>query len=155
MLSSIIIIGSCIWFINNLDTLLNKILLFIAIYISGSYYQISLGVYFIALSYIIVYIGAIAIQFQFIIMIVSPTPTLSQASSPLIQLGFISLGALGTPTQYVGNITGKSWLAEYTGLVGDLQNLSIFIFNGWPFTTLQLGMLLTSCLIGILEILGR
>lgn len=45
----------------------------VCIYLLGAYFLASLGLYFIALSYIIVYIGAVAILFIFIIMVSNST----------------------------------------------------------------------------------
>lgn len=145
MLSSIILIAGCSYAISfGSDILLNKVLLFIAIYLCGAYYLINLGLYFIALSYVIVYIGAIAILFLFIIMICSSNENTSQTRfKPSIFLFFIcGLWYSGPSSIYT------IYQTNYMSLLLDIQNLSIFLFN-WPTTIILIGILLTSCLIGI------
>lgn len=55
----------------NLKTgsLLSRIVILIGLYLCGSIYFIYLDLYFLGLTYIIVYVGAIAILFLFILMI--------------------------------------------------------------------------------------
>ncbi len=134
-------------------TQLNKVLLLICIYLLGAIYLIQLNSYFVALSYIIVYIGAIAILFLFIIMIYNSTSK-GRVINQNYQLisGPILLLSLAAPT--TTTLTLSSSLLKLNNQL-DIQSLSIIMFNGWPLIIILIGILLTSCLIGILETLDH
>lgn len=148
----LIIIGSCIWLIYGSFAPLNKILLFITIYIAGAYYLILLDQYFLALSYVIVYIGAIAILFIFIIMICNTT---EDTSVDTVDIGFIFpifiVFFTGTKSD-IFQINDINNMSLNTML--DIQNLSLIVFD-WYITILLIGLLLTSCIIGILDKVSR
>lgn len=82
MFSSITLIAGSILLISLLSCpLLLKVIFFIIIEGAGAYYLSQFGLYFIGLSYMIVYIGAIAILFLFIIMIYSPSISTTTATT--------------------------------------------------------------------------
>ena len=145
MLSSITIIAGCIWLISlSSSQLLSKVLLFIAIYLCGAYYQAKLGVYQIGLSYIIVYIGAIAILFLFIIMICTTTNASATSATPI----FILLLQVPSYTKST-NLGSMSYL---NNSLLDIQNISIYLFSGY-FSIILIGVQLTACLTAQLDIL--
>ena len=137
MLSSITLIAGSIWLISlSSSPLLSKVILFILIYLSGAYYLAILGVYLIGLSYIIVYIGAIAILFLFIIMICTTSTSASTSATSITPIVLI----LFVPHYKSTNLGTMS----YNSLM-DIQNLSLALFSGY-FSIILIGVLLTACL---------
>jgi NADH:ubiquinone oxidoreductase subunit 6 (subunit J) len=156
VLSSLLCIFASIWFVSfGRPVLLNKVLLLITIYFFGAIFLAQFHLYFVAFSYIIVYIGAIAILFLFIIMICdSSTP--SSAFSPTYGLFLIPFLLIINESKSTS--LAVIWNSNYfktTFELFDINSLSIVMFNGWPFIIILVGILLTSCLIGILQTLGR
>lgn len=149
--SSTLVLGLA--FIAQTSKLMSVILVFGIIVILGAAVLAALGSYFIALTYIIVYIGAIAILFLFIIMIYDGQPFNSTSFQPLYVL-LLSSATFGWPSAV---FPGLFQISQSSALLGaelwDIQSLSIFMFNGWGVGIILIGILLTSTLIGILETL--
>lgn len=146
-------IFGCIWLISfGRGALVPTVLYLILIYFFGAIYLAHLNFYFVALSYVIVYIGAIAILFLFIIMICGDSGSKSPTTPPLVAASLLPLSFI----PHSGSFAAVIWHENIvlTELL-DINSLSIVMFNGWPvITALLVGILLTSCLIGILEING-
>lgn len=149
---------------------LNRLALLICTFIKiGLDYKI-LDFYFLGLTYIIVYVGAISILFLFVIMI---TDTGKTPNSPLINKNKES--AVG-PTitilllftipliQAVGplNLDNNDYIMEYFIpsynteflTLTDIQSLGYMIYLAYPIIIILQGILLWCVLIGILRISG-
>lgn len=117
------------WLISFADIpLLNKILLFIIIYIVGAYHLSLLDQYFLAISYVIVYIGAIAILFIFIIMICSSNDSNQESYIYPILFGIVFVLLPTENSLYT--IMSLNYLISATP-IHDIINLSVIIFNSW------------------------
>ena len=50
---------------------INSIIWLISVFVFSSVYLISMGIYFVGISYLIVYVGAVAVLFLFVVMIIN------------------------------------------------------------------------------------
>ena len=129
-------------------------LLLVAVYLFGSVILGILDFYFISLSYIIVYVGAIAILFLFIIMMIAPksTPLPGFHSLALFSFSLSSLYLLydSLSPNYITTIHFNNWFTFFWTFY-DIHSIGIFMINGWPLAITMIGILLTSVLIGILD----
>lgn len=133
-------------------SLLMRIVLFIFLYLSGGVLLSYQDLYYLGLTYIIVYVGAIAIQFLFILMILN----INQSSQRILKrsqvfsalLTYATVQAQKTDISYV---LPTSWFVEYW-TVNDIYSLSQILFLGYSSLLLYLGILLFIIFIGILSI---
>lgn len=148
---------------------LNKLALLILTFIKiGLDYKI-LDFYFLGLTYIIVYVGAISILFLFVIMI---TDTGKTPSNPLIKNTnnkelnrILILLLILTPflihfadntadsASYIKEYFVPSYNAEFISIT-DIQSLGYILYLVYPIIIVLIGILLWCVLIGILRISG-
>lgn len=146
---------------------LNRLALLISTFIKiGLDYKI-LDFYFLGLTYIIVYVGAISILFLFVIMI---TDTGKTPNSPLMNknkesnIYAITILLLFTfPLIYnYFNLDNNDYIMEYFipsyntefFTFTDIQSLGYMIYLAYPIIIILQGILLWCVLIGILRISG-
>ena len=155
---------------------LNRLALLICTFIKiGLDYKI-LDFYFLGLTYIIVYVGAISILFLFVIMI---TDTGKTPNSPLLTnkvsniygtaLSVLFLLLLFSPFTFyfseavsLGLESNNSNIQEYYVpsynseflTITDIESLGYILYLGYPIIIVLIGVLLWCVLIGILRISG-
>lgn len=133
----------------------------------GSFIIQLLGQNFLGLTYIIVYIGALAIQFLFVIMMLKPNP--NYTAHLRVQLGFILLsillgiGAYQKCLTFVRDLLPQggyhdliiipSWTLSYCEL-NDIMAIAYMIYGAYPLLQVYVGIILFQVLIGIVIILG-
>lgn len=135
------------------------VLQFLSSILVGCALLAGLDFYFVALSYIIVYIGAIAILFLFIIMTVRlPALERQHSNLPTYQGG----GALLTLLMVVSNqssentVLGVSNPSDWSTLSYchlDMGSLGIQLLNGGSLLLIMLAYIQTFSLIGLLALL--
>jgi len=142
------------------SNLLSKVIMLILFYLLGSIFILYLDLYFLGLTYIIIYCGAIAILFLFVLMI-SPNIIIKDSTTgpklaygPRLAFIFLILGPLahingGAEGLY--QLTYNSWLCLWP--VTDLTNITLILFNGYPLYFLIIGLFLWILLLGILTII--
>ena len=129
--------------------------LLILLYFFGGLTLTYLDLYFLGLTYIIVYVGAIAILFIFLIMLVldtNQTPT----SGPLavgvifapVTFGLIYF-TLPNHTDLLIHI--PNWYTSFLTLT-DISSIANIFFNGYPFVIVLIALLLWVVLIGLLDL---
>lgn len=156
--------------ISSNSSTLNRLALQICTFIKiGIDYKI-LDFYFLGLTYIIVYVGAISILFLFVIMI---TDTGKTPNSPIMNknkesniYGITILLLLTIPLIYsyisTINLDNNDYIKEYFVpsynteffTITDIQSLGYVIYLAYPIIIVLLGILLWCVLIGILRISG-
>lgn len=120
--------------------------------------------YFLGLTYIIVYVGAIAILFLFVIKITDSgkTPTFSTRNTYLWNIIWsFSLLLIVISGEFFSNFTDDhikvsyvpSYEIEYFSIT-DIQSLGYMLYLGYPIIIILQGILLWCVLIGILRISG-
>lgn len=130
-----------------------KIAILILMYILGGIILTYLDFYYLGLTYIIVYVGAIAIIFIFVIMMLDSTVYNSKQSYLFILASLFILHL----TQFTnGNILiyFTSSFYSYAFNYSDIIILSRAIFSFYPLSILIIGFILLAVLIGVLG-LGR
>jgi len=90
----LILFGSIFLILGNL-TPISQILLLIGIFLSASFLYLLMDFYFIGFTYIIVYVGAIAILFLFVLMMIDLAPNPISHSYLIPFLAFLLLLGFG------------------------------------------------------------
>lgn len=139
----------------------NKQVSLIITYQAGSFLYAIMDFYFISLTYIIVYVGAIAILFLFVIMMI-PTHvdyTKPQTNSLTISLATMSFIIFiqgiqiynSTNTQDTGIITYfyPSWATSYITF-SDIYTLGNIIYLAYPLALILIGQALWVTQIGVI-----
>ena len=122
------------------------------------------GQNFLGLTYIIVYIGALAIQFLFVIMMQRPSNIQSQPPylSILQIMTFILLSPMMTHILGVfietNNVDQQSiitpnWLTSFQEQT-DIESMGYMIYVSYPLILIYVGISLQLVLIGIIVVLG-
>ena len=140
---------------------IHRMALQIVVYLIGSQIFILQDFYFLGQTYIIVYVGAIAILFLFVIMMVNIPEKNNVAHKNKISyyqtLGIaIQLSVLVFSNQMWNNDAiyqpfYPNWATEFKYMT-DIQTLSIMTYLVYPLSQLQIGMILWIVLIGIITI---
>ena len=132
---------------------ISKILLQIQFYLLGSIFLIYSDQYFIGVTYIIIYCGAIAILFLFALLI-SPNLKMESKNQNFLDIRqiFILLCLSKLFISKISEIDSTNWL-NFQGLT-DLDNIIVILFNGYPLYFVIMGLFLFLLLIGILELLS-
>lgn len=143
----------------NMSRLALLILSFIMI---GIQYKIQ-DFYFLGLTYIIVYVGAIAILFLFVVKITDAgkTPSLNTKNtskwniqSSLTFLLFKIIGSqFGHSLDFIMEYFVPSYNKEFTS-ISDIESFGYMLYLAYPLIIILLGILLWCVLIGILRISG-
>ena len=132
---------------------IHKIFLLILLYLLGSIIILYLDNYYQGLTYIIIYVGAIAILFLFVLMMMN-LKNMNQVSYNsylfFLFLFFLLLPYIQDNEINIYNIIIKDYIYSYIKLY-DIQLVSIFLYNGLYINILILGLLLWIVLIGILS----
>lgn len=135
---------------------IQKIFILILLYILGSLLMLILDNYYLGLTYIIIYVGAIAILFQFIIMMmnIQYINQKDQNKNKLKLLIFFIIILLLLPYLYnidtnIYNYLNLQWTYNYIKLY-DIHIISIFLYSGYNISILIIGQILWTILIGIL-----
>lgn len=143
---------------------ISRLALLITIFIFSAFQFLILDYYFLGLTYIIVYVGAIAILFLFVIMLIQLNDFSSKSQSSyffpfLLSIFFLSIFFLALLASLSIHLsTGSvptfsffhpSWSIDLFTLT-DIQSLGFSIFLAYPLTLIILGILLWVVLIGIL-----
>jgi NADH:ubiquinone oxidoreductase subunit 6 (subunit J) len=131
-----------------------KIALLILMYILGGIILTYLDFYYLGLTYIIVYVGAIAIIFIFVIMMLDSTVYNSKQSYLFIIaiLFFIHLTQFTPNNNILIPFTPDYFF--FTFHLDDLYVLSRYLFSFLPLSIFIIGCIILSVLIGVLG-LGR
>ena len=138
---------------------MNKILILIFIYLFSSFILLILDNYFLGLTYIIVYIGAIAILFLFVIMMMNLQDNLNlnlnrNRNRKLLLLLILLLLLLTTTLTLDKNILeyqNINWYYNYIKLY-DINIITLLFMNHYNIILILIGLLLWIILIGILNI---
>jgi NADH:ubiquinone oxidoreductase subunit 6 (subunit J) len=117
----------------------------------GSLIILLLGQNFLGLTYIIVYIGALAILFLFVIMMLKPdfTPSLP----PYLSLSLLLIVIALSFTSYPGFLITPNWTNSFLSLT-DIEAMGYMIYVSYPILLIYIGISLLLVLIGIITILG-
>lgn len=105
----------------------------IIVYQAGSFMYTILDFYFLGLTYIIVYVGAIAILFLFVIMMIPVGRPISYEDAsawPRVFRGFLSI--LQVTTQVIVQIGSSEAFSEVSGTYDQEIIINNPIFNGHP-----------------------
>lgn len=147
ILSTILLLSALLIIRNPMIKLLIQVILFFFVSLIFLFFDF----YFLGLTYIIVYIGAIAILFLFFLMTTHQT---TQESNIRMGFGSQGLGGLvayllmteGSEFQLI--INNKPELIE----MSDIIQFGELFYMTYPIITLLLGMLLLLILIGVIQI---
>ena len=171
-LLSVIILFSGLIIISAIDPI-HRIVWLILAFISSAFLFILLDFYFLGLTYIIVYVGAIAILFLFVIMMIPINiisqigaqdgnsrvfPTNFKFSSNLLLVLLFSMFFLlmfsysATLDSVIVNYFQSSWSLEYKTMT-DIESLAIMIYVTYPLGLLFIGVTLWVVMIGVIRIL--
>lgn len=160
--------GSLIIILPTKITPIYQIALLIVLYFIGGILITYFDFYFIGLTYIIIYVGAIAILFIFLIMmIVDNNPNIYMTNTNtnkniLLSTSLLPITLLLIYNLYISlyhviqfRIISKfmitNWYKNYITLT-DINALSIILFNGYHVAILLIGIILLTVLIGILDL---
>src|ERR1700712_219436 len=98
-----------------------SVLFLIGLFLSISSYLLILGINFIGLSYLLVYVGAVSILFLFILMLINVRVSeLLSSTSNSIPLGIITIIAFNYPVYQIlpyNLITFNSYIVEFNTLI--------------------------------------
>lgn len=136
----------------------------------GAQLILLLGQNFLGLTYIIVYIGALAIQFLFVIMMIKPSniPSLPPYLSILLVTIFIlitgynsffaslaplSTSGIDTLSTINTTIITPNWTTSFQELT-DIESMGYMIYVSYPLILVYVGISQLLVLIGIIIILG-
>lgn len=119
-----------------------SILFLIALFITIALYLMMLGINFIGLSYLLVYVGAVSILFLFILMLINiriselATENNNSVSLAIIIVGFVGINELllkATKMPVMGTTTGKlsSELGENVSSTASLPDILVAIYSVW------------------------
>jgi NADH-ubiquinone oxidoreductase chain 6 len=144
---------------------LTRVIYLILLYTLGGIYLAYLDLYYVGLTYIIVYVGAIAILFLFILMIIQTDSTVQLSSFLSVSLpsvtigmglGFIFLWLSWVPEGDMIRIMYESnWYKySYGTCLSDIHNLSILLMGTYNLILLLLGIILWIILIGIIGLIS-
>ena len=119
-----------------------SILFLIGLFITVALYLMMLGINFIGLSYLLVYVGAVSILFLFILMLINiriselATENNNSVSLAIIIVGFVGVNELflkATKMPVMGAATSKlsSELGENVGNTASLPDILVAIYSVW------------------------
>lgn len=129
---------------------MQKIFILILLYILGSLIMIILDNYYIGLTYIIIYVGAIAILFQFVIMMMNiQSISSSKYNNLLLFLLPLLLPYLLNNDSMILNYLNINWMYSYVKLY-TINLVSILLYSGQYIYIFIIGIILWTILIGIL-----
>lgn len=156
-ISFIFIALSSTIFIVNFFNPIYRLCMLIIVYQIGSFMYTIMDFYFLGLTYIIVYVGAIAIQFQFVIMMI-PVGLIKQNHLFTIlgiqglQLGFIILQTNTTNNQvtYFYPYWSTAFITQ-----NDIYTLGYSIYLVYPQALIQIGQSQFVTMIGIIAVTSK
>lgn len=122
----------------------------------GAQLILLLGQNFLGLTYIIVYIGALAIQFLFVIMMLKPShiPSLPPYLSLLLVLiYFIFPYFTSINDSHLTNIITPNWTNSFQEQT-DIESMGYMIYVSYPLILVYVGISQLLVLIGIIIVLG-
>lgn len=131
-----------------------KIIYIIILQILGSYIIYKLNFFYLALSYIIVYIGAISLLFIFILMMLDDNNIIKRDENRLkyqilLIITYIMLNQITLDINNYYEYINQNWYKNYNNIT-DINNYTLILFNGsWIYIYL-LGLIIWVLLIGIL-----
>lgn len=154
-------------FFLSINSPIRKLILFTLIITLVSFFFLFLDFYFIGLTYLIVYIGAITILFLFVLMmidlhslpIIKDSLNMATKSVSITNLGRIILILLLTLIsidQFNSNELINSSIIDWSNdwnMYTDINLLSISIYKTYPLMILITGLILLILLIGIINII--
>ena len=154
-------------FFLSINSPIRKLILFTLIITLVSFFFLFLDFYFIGLTYLIVYIGAITILFLFVLMmidlhslpIIKDSLNMATKSVSITNLGRIILILLLTLIsidQFNSNELINSSIIDWSNdwnMYTDINLLSISIYKNYPLMILITGLILLILLIGIINII--
>jgi NADH:ubiquinone oxidoreductase subunit 6 (subunit J) len=139
----------------------------IKVFIFNALIFILLDQYFLGLTYIIVYVGAIAVLFLFVIMMISQdfTPVNNKTNTSFFEdkalyfiffiiFLFLSIFLSSDNTIDFSNIYNYFYINYFSEFISftDVQSLAYFLFLAYPCVIILIGIILWIILIGILKI---
>lgn len=151
---------------------ISRLAYLIKVFIKSAFIFLLLDNYFLGLTYIIVYVGAIAILFLFVIMMTETLLIPSNSSLNNSNLGysllviqFILFNLIAYPhlkddsnfqfnNEDIYNFFYTSYSSEFINFT-DIQSLGFFIFLSFPFIIVLIGILLWCVLVGIIRISNK
>ena len=158
---------SCLFVASTLDPV-NRLVAQIMTYQAGSFQYAILDFYFQSLSYIIVYVGAIAILFQFVIMMIPTSHITNTNESNTLQnnsilsrifFGFLIIGSLfialnqslseTISTSGIVTYFYPSWTTSYLYFT-DFYTLGYMLYLVYPLSFILIGQALWITQIGII-----
>lgn len=131
----------------------HRIALLVLLFLVGSLFYILLDYYFLGLTYIIVYCGAIAILFVFV-MIVTITPLANSL------FNYLTIILTGGQFQYqyqfhsqitIINLFIPNWTIEFLSLT-DIYTLAIMVYLAYPTSFIIISIALWVVMIGIMKL---
>jgi len=131
---------------------INSVILLVVVYLAGGCVFLMVGQYFLGLTLIIVYVGAIAILFLFTIFMVNVRLTVQKtAASGLGVLALVPILALATQraTPNVHELHTFDWTQT---AASDLVMLGTMVFEAYPLPLLLVGFLLLVVMIAIIKL---
>jgi NADH:ubiquinone oxidoreductase subunit 6 (subunit J) len=155
LFSIILIVLSLLGIINTLISPISKIAVLIFMYAIGGIILTYLDFYYLGLTYIIVYVGAIAIIFLFVVMMIIDRNFIQQQSFLSIYFVILFLGLILPEIIDVNSnilmYLQTDWYIYYNYFT-DIHLLSKILFNGYFLFILIIGIILWTILIGILDL---
>jgi NADH:ubiquinone oxidoreductase subunit 6 (subunit J) len=131
----------------------HRIGLLVLLFLVGAFFYILLDWYFLGLTYIIVYCGAIAILFVFVMMVTASSG--ANTAPQYLFIGFV-LAAVATmllPECYgVVHFFTPNWAIEFISLT-DIHTLATMLYVAYPVTLFIIALALWTVMIGIIKLL--
>jgi NADH-quinone oxidoreductase subunit J len=153
---------SCLFVVSSFNPV-NRLVALIITYLAGAFIYAFMDFYFISLTYIIVYVGAIAILFLFVIMMIPVHVDFTATKSnsyvfPIFALSIASVAlvflAFNTMTDLESGIVAyfyPSWATSFVAF-SDVYTLGIMIYLAYPVSLILIGLALWVTLIGVIPL---
>ena len=126
----------------------------IFIFLCASFIYIQMDFYFIGQTYIIVYVGAIAILFLFVIMMIDLQPIKNDPLKQGLIIGiqcFIGLIFNNSNTEFIYTYYNSDWYIIWDHIF-DIKAIGRIQYIGYPLALIQQGIALWGVMIGIISI---
>lgn len=135
----------------------HRLLLLVMIFLMTGGLYLLYDFYFLGLSYIIVYCGAIAIIFLFVLMMISLDGVWQKRGNQGFLAAFI-VGALALGASSYGTIVTYFYPVLATiifPIANDIFTLAIMIYLAYPISLLLIGMVLFVVLLGVIRLVVK
>jgi len=136
---------------------IHRVVWLIIIFTLGAFMFILLDHYYLGLTYIIVYVGAIAILFLFVIMMVQIKKTDEIDESNLrslyisLTISFLLLVIDFKTNSHISHYFFPDWSFDFNAF-SDIQSIAQLIYMGYPTAIILISLILWTVMIGIIKI---